>query len=236
MNPEQKTSFISKLLDDRITIMVSPEKLQELKTLYEEKKESITAQLNEFNEVKQQGDDRRILEELTFCLLTSAVGPKVGARSLDAIKDILLEASPEELAQRLTGVHKYPEKAYYIVHTRDYLKSKYGLKMNDLVNSYDDRLELREFFALNKDIKGLGLTQASHFLRNIGIKGYAILDRNVVRSLYDLGVLDNPKPPTTKKRYLEAEEKMLGFADKLGISIEELDMLLWSIKTGHIPK
>ncbi len=216
--------------------MVSPEKMQELKTLYAEKKESIKGQLDEFNVVRDQADDRRIFEELTFCILTSAVGPKVGARSLDAIKDIILEASPEELVQILTGVHKYPEKAYYIVHTRDYLKNEYNLEMNSLINSYDDRLELREFFSLNKDIKGLGLTQASHFLRNIGIKGYAILDRNVVRSLCDLGVLDNPKPPTTKKKYLEAEEKMQGFADELGISIEELDMLLWSMKTGHIPK
>ena len=216
--------------------MANTEKIQDLKELYSEKKDSIKSQIDEFDEVHKQGDDRRIFEELAFCILTSAVGPKVGARSLDAIKDILLEASPEELIERLKGVHKYPEKAYYIAHTRDYLKSEYGLKMNDLVNSYNDRLELREFFALNKGIKGLGLTQASHFLRNIGIKGYAILDRNVVRSLYDLGVLDNPKPPTTKKKYVEAEEKMQGFANDLGLDIEELDMLLWSMKTGHIPK
>jgi len=108
--------------------------------------------------------------------------------------------------------------------------------MNELVRSFDDPLKRREFFALNKDIKGLGLTQASHFLRNIGIKGYAILDRNVVRSLYDLGVLESPKPPTTKKKYLEAEERMKGLASEIGIEIEELDMLLWSMKTGHIPK
>ena len=216
--------------------MVGSEKIKELKTLYLEKEDSIKAQLDEFREVKEKADDRKIFEELTFCILTSAVGPKVGARSLEAIKDILLEGTPEELEERLKGVHKYPEKAYYIVHTRNYLKDEYGLKMNDLVNSHNDRLELREFFALNKNIKGLGLTQSSHFLRNIGIKGYAILDRNVVRSLYDLGVLDNPKPPTTKKRYLEAEEKMRGFAQELGIEIEELDMLLWSMKTGHIPK
>lgn len=216
--------------------MVSPEKIEELKALYSEKKDSIKAQLDEFQEIREKADDRRVFEELTFCILTSAVGPKVGAKSLDAIKDILLVASPEELEEKLTGVHKYPEKAYYIVHSRDYLKSEYSLKMNDLVNSFKDRLELREFFALNKDIKGLGLTQASHFLRNIGIKGYAILDRNVARLLYNTGVLDNPKPPTTKRKYLEAEEKMQAFADELEIDIEELDMLLWSTKRGYIPK
>ena len=216
--------------------MVSPVKIKELKTLYNERKDSIENQLKEFDVVRKSADDRRIFEELVFCILTSAVGPKVGARSLDAIKDILLEATPEEIEERLTGVHKYPEKAYYIAHTRDYLKNEYGLKMRELLNSYDDPLERREFFALNKDIKGLGLTQASHFLRNIGLKGYAILDRNVVRSLYDLGVLESSKPPTTKKKYLEAERKMKEFSDELGMSIEELDMVLWSMKTGHIPK
>lgn len=216
--------------------MASPEKLEELKVLYIQKKDSIKAQLDEFEQVREKGDDRRIFEELAFCILTSAVGPKVGMKSLDAIRDILLEGSPDELEERLKGIHKYPEKAYYIVHTRDYLKNEYGLKINDLINSLEDPIKKREFFALNKDIKGLGLTQASHFLRNIGIKGYAILDRNVVRSLYDLGILEAPKPPTTKKKYLEAEEKMKRFAEELGIEIEELDMLLWSMKTGHIPK
>lgn len=216
--------------------MVSSEEIKELHSLYVERKDTIKARLNEFKEVHQNADDRRIFEELAFCILTSAVGPKVGAKSLAAIKDILLEGSEEDIQERLKGVHKYPEKAYYIVHTRDYLKNEYGLKLNDLVNSFNDPLERREFFALNKNIKGLGLTQASHFLRNIGIKGYAILDRNVVRSLYDLGVLENPKPPTTKKKYPEAEEKMKDFASELSIEIEELDMLLWSMKTGHIPK
>jgi len=216
--------------------MASFEIIEELKALYIQKKDLIKAQLDEFEQVREKGDDRRIFEELAFCILTSAVGPKVGMKSLDAIRDILLESSTDELEERLKGVHKYPEKAYYIVHTRDYLTNEYSLKMNDLVNSFDDPTQRRDFFALNKDIKGLGLTQASHFLRNIGIKGYAILDRNVVRSLYDLGILEAPKPPATKKKYLEAEEKMKGFAEKLGIEIEELDMLLWSMKTGHIPK
>lgn len=216
--------------------MASSEKIEELKALYSEKKGAIKTQLDEFKAVQEQADDRRIFEELTFCILTSAVGPKVGAKSLEAIKDILLEASPEELVERLTGVHKYPEKAYYIVHTRDYLKEEFGLKLNNLINSFDDPLERREFFALNRDVKGLGLTQASHFLRNIGLKGYAMLDRNVVRSLYGLGVLESAKPPTTKKKYLEAEEKMKVFASELGIEVEELDMLLWSMKTGYIPK
>ena len=216
--------------------MPSPETIEEFKSLYAEKEEEIKSRIQEFEYARENADDTRILEELCFCILTSAVGPKVGMKSLHAVQDILLEGNEQEISDRLKGVHKYPEKAAYIVHTLDYLKNEYGLKMRELVDSFDDPQERRDFFALNKNIKGLGLTQASHFLRNIGFKGYAILDRNVVNSLFKLGVIESPKPPTSKKRYLETEEKMRNFAEELGIEIEELDLLLWSMKRGYIPK
>lgn len=216
--------------------MVSEETIEELKALYAEKEEEIRDRVKEFEYARQNADDERILEELIFCILTSAVGPKVGMKSLHAIQDILTDGSEQEIFARLKGVHKYPEKATYVVHTVDYLQKEYGLKMRELVDSFDDYEERREFFALNKGIKGLGLTQASHFLRNIGFKGYAMLDRNVVGMLYKLGVIETDKPPTSKKRYLETEAKMKEFASELGIGIEELDMLLWSMKRGYIPK
>lgn len=220
---------------DRITIMVGRVTLEELRAAYSARKESIRAQLREFRRVREEADDRRVFEELAYCILTSAVGPKVGQRSIEAIKDILSAGSVEEISARLEGVHKYPEKAAYIVHTRDYLRDEYGMKLRELINSFKDRQERREFFALNKDIKGLGFTQASHFLRNMGFTGYAILDRNVVKMLFDLGVIDSSKPPTSKKRYLEIEDKMKALADELGIGIDELDMVLWSTRKGRIP-
>lgn len=216
--------------------MVSAEAIEELKALYAEKKEEITERVKEFEYARDNADDERILEELVFCILTSAVGPKVGMKSLHAIQDILTSGSEQEIFERLKGVHKYPEKAAYVVHTVDYLQKEYSLKMRELVDSFDDPEERREFFALNKDIKGLGLTQASHFLRNIGFKGYAMLDRNVVGMLFKLGVIESDKPPTSKKRYLETEAKMKGFAEELGLGVEELDMLLWSMRRGYIPK
>ncbi len=216
--------------------MVSSEITQELKALYSDKQEEIKDRLVEFEYVRENADDTRILEELCFCILTSAVGPKVGMKSLHAIQDILTVGSEQELYERLKGVHKYPEKAAYIVHTVDYLQKDYDLKLRKLVDSFDGPEERRDFFALNKNIKGLGLTQASHFLRNIGFKGYAVLDRNVVGMLHKLGVIDSDKPPSSKKRYLEAEANMQNFAKELGVEIEELDMLLWSMKRGYIPK
>ena len=215
--------------------MVSGKSLEELKSEYARRKDSIKAQLGEFRKIRDSADDGRIFEELAYCILTSAVGPRVGLRSLEAIRDILPGGTAEELESRLKGIHKYPEKAYYIVHTREYLKKEYGFHLRALVDSFDDPQERRDFFALNRDIKGLGFTQASHFLRNIGFSGYAILDKNVVKSLYDLGLIDSAKPPSTGKKYKEIEIRMKSLAVELGTGIDELDMLLWSVKTGKIP-
>jgi N-glycosylase/DNA lyase len=133
-------------------------------------------------------------------------------------------------------VHKYPERAAYIIHTREYLKREFGFKLRDLIFSFKDPLERRDFFASNKDIKGIGYLQASHFLRNIGFCGYAILDKNIMKMLYEFGVVDSAKPPTTKRNYLKIENTIKAFSDKLGIGIDELDLLLWSVRTGHIPR
>lgn len=215
--------------------MVKGAALDELKSEYARRKDMIEAQLGEFRKIRESADDRKIFEELAYCILTSAVGPKVGLKSIEAIKDVLLDGTAEDTESRLKGVHKYPEKAYFIVHTREYLKREYGFKLRELVDSFDDPGERRDFFALNRDIKGLGYTQASHFLRNIGFTGYAILDKNVIKSLYDLGIIDSSKPPSTGKKYKEIEGRMKTLAAVLGTGLDELDMLLWSLKTGRIP-
>jgi len=85
-------------------------------------------------------------------------------------------------------------------------------------------------------VKGLGYKGASHFLRNVGFEGYAILDKHIVRCLYELGVIDSSKPPTTRGRYLQTEGEMRRFANEASINFDELDLLLWSMKTGEILK
>jgi N-glycosylase/DNA lyase len=215
--------------------MINTGVYEELRLIYVEKKDLIRARLLEFKDVFEKGDDKRVFKELVFCILTSAVGPKVGLISVNAVNDILIDGSEGEIYEHLEHVHKYPQRANYIVHTREYLKRAFDFKLKDLILSFKDPIERRDFFASNKDIKGIGYVQASHFLRNIGFYGYAILDKNIMRSLYKLRVVDSLKPPTTKKKYLEIETKVKTFADTLEIGVDELDLLLWSNVTGYIP-
>ena len=110
------------------------------------------------------------------------------------------------------------------------------MKLMLLIESFDDRMKLRDFFAANKGIKGIGYKEASHFLRNIGFKGYAILDKHILRSLNEFGIISSPDPPTSRSKYLEIEAKMKKFAQEINIDFDDLDLLLWSNRTGEILK
>jgi len=210
---------------------------RELLELYELKKEEIQNRLLEFKQAFQEADDRQIFRELSFCILSSGVGPKIAGQCMSAIGEKLADGEENELLERIGAIHKYAENASrYIVFTREYLKKEHGFLLKSLVSSFEDRVERREFFAKNPGIKGLGYMQASHFLRNLGFSGYAILDRNNLASLSELGIIGETKYPLTKKRYLETESLMAEAAHELGISLDELDLLLWSRKRKYVPR
>jgi N-glycosylase/DNA lyase len=68
------------------------------------------------------------------------------------------------------------------------------------------------------------------------LKGHAILDKHVLRCLADLKVVETSRPPSTRTRYLEIEERLRGVARDVQIDFDELDLVLWSMKTGEVLK
>src|SRR5206468_12141266 len=85
-------------------------------------------------------------------------------------------------------------------------------------------------------IPGLGLKESSHFLRNIGVQGLAILDRHILKHLKAHKVIGRIPKSLTPKRYFAIEKKWLKFSKEVGISMDELDLLFWSMETGEIRK
>ncbi|PIU83051.1 MAG: N-glycosylase [Elusimicrobia bacterium CG06_land_8_20_14_3_00_38_11] len=203
--------------------------ITQLKKWYRLKKPEINERLLEFKSPKS---DKEIFEELCFCIMTANASAKMGLKSIAAIKNKILTASETEIKNYLKGNHRfYNARARYIVHTRKYLKKICGLKMKKLLDSFKSPTELRDFFAETKDIKGIGYKEASHFLRNIGYSGFAILDKHILDCLRELKVI------TEKDRnYLEIEQKMKKFSKKINIGMNELDLAIWSYKTGEILK
>ncbi|MFY9553769.1 MAG: DNA lyase, partial [Blastocatellia bacterium] len=111
-----------------------------------------------------------------------------------------------------------------------------GLRLCETLQGFKLADERRDFLAANRSVRGIGYKEASHFLRNIGYRGYAILDKHVLLRLSEFEVIETPKPPSTRTRYLAIEEKVKVFASSIGIDFDELDLLLWYTKTGEILK
>ena len=200
------------------------------------KKASIRKKLAEFENVKYSSDEI-IFEELVLCILTAGASAKMGISSINVIKDVLFDCTELQLVKKLRGVYRFPNvRSKYIIHTRNYLKNAFNMQLKRLLFSFEDSDERRKFFALNKDIKGIGPKESSHFLRNIGFKGYAILDKHILNCLYELKVTKSAKPPTNLKKYKEIENQLKKFSIKHKIDFEELDLLLWSEKTGEVLK
>lgn len=214
-----------------------PLTIEKIKNAYKERREDIRARIAEFEEIWKSGTDERLWEEMVFCFFTGGCSAKMGLRSVEAVRSILLTGTHEELMNALIGRHRYPRaRAGYIVASRDFLQEHCNLELRKKLESFADPLERRDWLVKEKRIKGLGYKEASHYLRNIGLKGYAILDKHILRSLAELKIIDDPKPPNTRLKYLTIEQKLQNLSKLTKIDFDELDLVLWSMKTGEILK
>lgn len=213
--------------------------IDDVRTTHHERRTEIRARLAEFRDVWRTGSDARLWEELVYCIFTAGASARMGLRSVEAIRPLLFEGTREEMTRSLVEAraHRYPRaRPGYIVVTRDFLQEDCRLRLRERLESFTDGVARRDWLARERRIKGLGYKEASHFLRNIGLSGYAILDKHILRSLCELGVTDSPDPPATRARYLQTEEQLRAFARAVRIDFDELDLVLWSMKTGEILK
>ena len=214
-----------------------PVTIEKIKQTHLERGAEIRARLAEFEAVWQSASDERLWEEMVFCFFTGGCSARMGMRSIEAVRPFLQTGNFEELSGALSGVHRYPfARAGYIVASREFLREHCDLKLRNKLLSFTDDLERRDWLVKEKRIKGLGYKEASHFLRNVGLKGYAILDKHILRSLAELKIIDEAKPPNTRSKYLRIEQQLKNFACQLEIDFDEMDLVLWSLKTGEILK
>jgi thermostable 8-oxoguanine DNA glycosylase len=54
--------------------------------------------------------------------------------------------------------------------------------------------------------------------------------------LRELQIIDDPKPPNTRSKYLRVESELKTLASLTDIDFDEMDLVLWSMKTGEILK
>jgi N-glycosylase/DNA lyase len=175
---------------------------------------------------------QEVLFELAFCLCT----PQSPAnRCREAVAELrkaglLKEGKAGRIARVLrTKARFHNKKANYIVNARK--------KLDDIFlqikKSYGAPHALRDWLVEN--VKGMGVKEASHFLRNIGLgHNLAILDVHVVRKMAEIGLAEEEdvKKGLSYKKYLEYERRFTELAKKTGLSVLELDCTIWLQGSG----
>jgi N-glycosylase/DNA lyase len=219
-----------------ISLQEREKSVQELQTLYDEKRDAIRTRLNEFKQILNRSDDD-VFAELCFCLLTPQSSAKTCWAAVSRLKErsLLLKGAANEIQPQLNDVRFGDSKAKYIVEARATFTKDGKLFLKSHLSIFSNLFELREWMVEN--VKGLGYKEASHFLRNVGLgEEFAILDRHILRNLKRLEVIPEVPVSITKKRYLEIEEKLRSFSREIGIPLADLDLLFWSRETGWIFK
>lgn len=199
--------------------------MDSIKKDYIKKKDEISSRLENFRFIKKED----VYYELLFCLLTPQSNAKKCWQAVEQIKKAHL--TKDNLINILkTKTRFHNNKSRYILET----KNSWG-SLKDKLNSNLPTKELRNW--ISENIKGLGLKEASHFLRNIGKSNnqIAILDRHILRNLKKYSLIKEEKIKS-KKDYLEIEEKFLNFSRKVGIPADHLDLFFWSRENGEIFK
>lgn len=203
--------------------------IEKLREEFGERKDAIHRRLADFAAVRSED----YFYELVYCLLTpqsSAVNAGLAVERLKAAGFSEREIEPASLLSRKDSYIRFHNtKGKHLKEAR----RKFHEIVSALNNGHSSP-DLREWLVRN--VKGLGWKEASHFLRNIGHHDLAILDRHILRNLRRHNVIRSLPTTLTPKRYVTIERRFREFADTVGITMDELDLLFWSRETGEILK
>lgn len=203
-------------------------KIKEVRKL---KKKEVENRLNEFKEVNKS-DDYIWFKELVFCILAANTSSRMASRITCAIDvNDFLTLSEKKLKNKMKSLscRFYNRRSDFIISARKQMPLKKKLI------ALDD--EEKRYY-LVENVKGIGMKEASHFLRNTGHFNFAILDKHVKNILFENDLISEKlkNKSITKKEYLDIENILKKISIKLKMSQGELDFYLWYMKTNEILK
>jgi N-glycosylase/DNA lyase len=190
-------------------------------------KDLINSRIKEFSQINNSAIDK-IFNELCFCIMTANCGAEKCIEIHEKINDGFNNLSQEHLTEKFKELgYRFPNiRSKYITEAIDFKED-----LKNIIRSQDK--DIRDW--LVKNIKGLGYKEASHFLRNIGYKNYAIIDFHIVDLLVKYNLIKKPKT-MTKRKYLEIEGILQNLGEKVALNLAELDLYLWYMETGKVLK
>lgn len=196
---------------------------------YDLLKKDIAKRLDDFAAVPAE----EYFYELCYCLCT----PQSKAVNAFAVVEKLKEGNFREtgfdpteiLSDRRHYIRFHNQKAKRLLAAREIFP-----KVTNILNSEKDVFEKR--LLLTEAINGFGMKESSHYLRNIGYRNIAILDRHILKHLVQCAVYKEAPKVSSVKSYIETETKFRRFAKSTGIDMDVLDILFWSYESGIILK
>lgn len=211
---------------------------KDLKETYKKLYEEINSKLELFSNVWKNSSEKELFMEIAFCILTPQSKAKNAWEAIKILSndDLLFKGKADDFKEFLNLVRFKNRKSEYLVLLRDFFTDEKGnINVRGKLGNMDNIIEKREWFIQN--IKGIGMKEASHILRNIGFgEEITILDRHILKNLLKYNVIDEIPKTITKKKYLDIEEKMILFSKKVKIPLSAMDMVLWYSETGEIFK
>ena len=203
---------------------------EHLGVLYAERADEIRQRLDDFSRVKRS----RWFYELCFCLMTpqsSAVHASMVQAELESMdflsngQDVIdVLRSPDRYIRFHNTKHARLHRARHEWSRIEAVIANTGLSARDRRN------------VLREMVDGFGMKEASHFLRNIGMRGLAIIDRHLLTNMVACGIFDEAPSVSTVSKYLDVEMRFAAYCESIGIDMDEIDLLFWCAQTGHILK
>jgi len=177
--------------------------------------------------------EERLLRELVFCICAAQTSPFKADNASQTIENIWKKKGSVEVSEvcrilKDFGVRFHNHKALYIVEA---LKCVGAIQ--NILSKGMNPLEEREIIA--RKVKGLGMKGSSHFLRNLGRTGLAIIDRHVLRFCRIIKLI--PREMSLARRtYLWIEERLKNFCARNGLNIDVLDGVIFLYSAGYFLK
>ncbi|MBS3777945.1 MAG: N-glycosylase/DNA lyase [Candidatus Thermoplasmatota archaeon] len=188
----------------------------------------INQKISSFNKIKKASNET-LFSELCYCILTANCQAQTCMTIQNTFPYDFSKATKKQIKQHLKTHHyRFPNiRTQYILEAQTH-KNKLQYILNN-----QSRVKRRNWFVNN--IKGFGMKEASHYLRNIGYQNYAIIDTHILSLLQNYQIIKKPKT-ITKNKYLQIEQKLKKIAEQTELTLAHLDLYLWYLETGLILK
>lgn len=199
----------------------------------------------DMNKNSNSGYSEELLwEELVNCILSSQVKFELSSAFLESLKQkklldfnqdidsyeedlVCALKSPVLVGERLVK-YRFPNaKAKQISNAKRNIYSE-GLSLKALFDEYPNSLELRT--VLVNLVPGLGMKQASMFLRNMS-KSFdlAVIDSHILKYMNIVNLIKNVPVSISKLQYLQKEKILKEYTNKFDYPIGCVDYAIWVV-------